>query len=128
MTCLRVEKLGKRYKHYARPLDRLWDWASVGWLRRYDERWVLRGVSFEVQPGQAVGVVGANGAGKSTLLKLIRGTVRPTEGQVQHQGRMAALELGLGFHPDFTGRQNLYTAGALLGLSGARVRELEPEI
>jgi lipopolysaccharide transport system ATP-binding protein len=128
MGWIRVEKLGKRYKHYARRPDRLREWATLGRHHRHEEVWVLRGVSFAVDPGEAVGVVGANGAGKSTLLKLVKRTIRPTEGTVEVLGRMAALELGLGFHPDFTGRQNLFTSGALLGLGGAQIERLVPEI
>ncbi len=128
MGWIRVEKLGKRYKHYARRSDRLREWASLGRLRRHAEAWVLRGVSFAVEPGEAVGIVGANGAGKSTLLKLVKRTIRPTEGTVQVLGRMAALELGLGFHPDFSGRQNLFTSGALLGLDTAQIEGLVPAI
>ena len=123
--CLRAENLSKRYRYYKRPTDRIWEWLTLGALQRYEPRWALHALSFEIQPGEAVGIVGANGAGKSTLLKLLRGSVRATEGRVEHDGRIAAIELGLGFHPDFTGRQNLYTAGALLGHDTAQVRELE---
>ena len=119
MGWIRVEKLGKRYKHYTQRSDRLREWASPTRRRRHAEVWVLRGVSFVVEPGEALGVIGANGAGKSTLVKLVKRTIRPTEGTVEVLGRMAALELALGFHPDFTGRQNLFTSGALLGLGAA---------
>jgi lipopolysaccharide transport system ATP-binding protein len=128
MGRIHVENLGKRYKHFARPTHRLWEWATLGGLRRHEALWVLRGVGFTVEPGEAVGVIGANGAGKSTLLKLLKGTVRPTEGSLRVEGRVAALELGLGFHPDFTGRANLYAGGALLGMNGARVDAAMPEI
>jgi len=80
-------------------------------------------------PGQALGIIGMNGAGKSTLLKIITGTTMPTHGSVEMTGRVAALlELGMGFHPDFTGRQNAYMAGQLLGLSIEKISELMPEI
>ena len=127
-AALRVERLGKRYKHYARPRDRLLEWASAGRLVRHSDAWVLRGVSFEVARGEGVAIVGANGAGKSTLMRLVAGTLQPSEGRVTVAGRVAALELGLGFHPDFTGRQNAFAAGELLGLRAADVARLLPEI
>src|SRR6185295_7263858 len=84
---------------------------------------------FEIQPGEAVGIVGVNGAGKSTLLKMITGTTQPTCGDIQLQGRVAALlELGMGFHPDFTGRQNTFMAGQLLGMQVEEIEALMPEI
>jgi lipopolysaccharide transport system ATP-binding protein len=127
-AALRVERLGKRYKHYARGRDRLLEWASAGRLVRHTDAWVLQGVSFEVARGEGVAVVGANGAGKSTLMRLIAGTIQPSEGRIEVAGRVAALELGLGFHPDFTGRQNAFAAGELLGLRAADVERLLPEI
>jgi len=127
-AALRVERLGKRYKHYARARHRLLEWLSAGRLVRHTAAWVLRGVSFEVARGEGVAIVGANGAGKSTLLHLIAGVTQPSEGRVEVAGRVAALELGLGFHPEFTGRQNAFAAGELLGLRAADVARLLPEI
>lgn len=125
---LRVRGLGKAYKRYARKSGRLREWVGMG--VQHDLTWVLRDVTFDVQPGEAVGIVGANGAGKSTLLKLIAGTIRPTTGAYEIDGRVAALlELGIGFHPEFTGRQNAFMAGHLLGISGeemaSRIGEVE---
>jgi len=125
---LRVERLGKRYKHYARPRDRVLEWLSGGRVVRHTPAWVLRGVSFEIARGEGVAIVGANGAGKSTLVRLVAGTTQPSEGRVEVAGRIAALELGLGFHPDFTGRQNAFAAGELLGLRAPDVEALLPEI
>jgi lipopolysaccharide transport system ATP-binding protein len=128
MTAIRAHNLGKRYKHYPRPSHRLWEWATAGRVTLHEPAWVLRGVEFSVEPGEALGVVGPNGAGKSTLLRILKGTIRATEGRVEMAGRVAALELGLGFHPDFSGYENLVTAGALLGLDAAAVREHLPAI
>ena len=90
---------------------------------------MLQDINFSVNPGEAVGIIGINGAGKSTLLKMITGTTQPTTGSVHITGRVAALlELGMGFHPDFTGRQNAFMAGQLLGYSVEEIARLMPEI
>jgi lipopolysaccharide transport system ATP-binding protein len=124
---LRAVGLGKAYKRYSRKYGRLAEW--VGLKPRHELRWVLRDVSFEIGPGEAFGIVGANGAGKSTLLKLVAGTIRPTTGLVEVAGRVSAiLELGLGFHPDFTGRENVVMAGALRGMPTQEVAERMEEI
>jgi len=111
--------LGKLYQIYEKPQDRLKQ-ALLRWTgkRFYREFWALRQVSFTVERGDAVGVLGRNGAGKSTMLQLIAGTMSPTEGQVSVRGRVAAmLQLGSGFNPEFTGRENVYLAGAILGIT-----------
>src|SRR6185437_16001643 len=113
MGHLRVRNLGKAYKRYPKKWGRLAEWIGLG--VRHDLNWVLREVTFDVAPGEAIGIVGANGAGKSTLLKLITGTIRPTTGAYEAGGRIAALlELGIGFHSEFTGRQNVFMAGHIL--------------
>ena len=127
MGYLRVRELGKAYKRYAHKWGRLAEW--FGSEVRYELNWVLRDVNFDIAPGTAVGIVGANGAGKSTLLKLLAGTIRPTHGTFETGGRVAALlELGIGFHPEFTGRQNVQMAGHILGIPGARLGALMEEI
>ena len=127
MGHLSVRGLGKAYRQYAQKSGRLAEWVGLG--RRHELKWVLRDISFDVAPGEAVGIVGANGAGKSTLLKLITGTIRPTTGAYEAGGRIAALlELGIGFHPDFTGRQNVYMAGHILGIPAGRIDALMAEI
>ncbi len=90
---------------------------------------VLKGISFDVRPGETVGIIGRNGAGKSTLLKLLTGIYKPTSGSIERKGRMAALlELGAGFHPEFSGRENIYMNGMILGLSKKEIRDREAEI
>lgn len=110
--------LGKCYHVYERPSDRLKQ-AMFRWVKRYyREFWALRGVTFEVYPGESVGILGRNGSGKSTLLQLIAGVLAPTEGEVMVRGRVAAmLELGSGFNPEFTGRENVYLKGSILGIA-----------
>ena len=124
-----VRGVGKAYRHYPTRLDKLLRFASVGRLGRAESTWVLRGVSFDIAQGESLAIIGRNGAGKSTLLRIIAGTTRATEGDVEVQGRVAALlELGMGFHPELTGRQNAAMAGNLMGLSKAEVRTLMPAI
>jgi lipopolysaccharide transport system ATP-binding protein len=129
MGAIVVSGLGKAYKQYPTRWSRLSEWV-LPWLgARHKLKWVLQDVSFEVSPGEAVGLIGINGAGKSTLLKLITGTTTPTTGSVWMEGRVAALlELGMGFHPDFTGRQNVYMAGQLLGMGVDEISALMPQI
>lgn len=129
MGSIYVKNLGKAYKQYPNRWSRLAEWITPFGKQRHRLKWVLRDISFRVEPGEAVGIIGINGAGKSTLLKLITGTAQPTTGQVAITGRVAALlELGMGFHPDFTGRQNAYMAGQLIGLDTQAVKELMPQI
>jgi lipopolysaccharide transport system ATP-binding protein len=129
MGHIRVSGLGKAYKQYPNRWSRLFEWLVPFSRTRHHLNWVLQGVDFEIQPGEAVGIVGVNGAGKSTLLKMITGTTQPTCGDIRLQGRVAALlELGMGFHPDFTGRQNTFMAGQLLGMQVEEIEALMPEI
>jgi len=125
-----VHNLGKCYHIYNKPEDRLKQ-ALLRFRGKnyFDEFWALRNVCFEVAPGEAVGIVGRNGSGKSTLMQIIAGTLAPTEGQVTVRGRVAALlELGSGFNPDFTGRENVHTYGAILGMSRRDIDERFDEI
>lgn len=129
MGTISVSQLGKAYKQYPSRWARLVEWLVPFHPKRHTLKWILQDISFTVQPGEAVGIIGMNGAGKSTLLKMITGTTQPTTGSVQLTGRVAAmLELGMGFHPDFTGRQNAYMAGQLLGYSVEEIARLMPEI
>ena len=129
MGTITVKGLGKAFKHYLHRWDRVVEWMMPFGGARHEPKWVLRDVSFTVPPGRALGIIGVNGAGKSTLLKMITGTMQPTTGSVELSGRVAALlELGLGFHPDFTGRQNAIMASQLLGIQPADIERLMPEI
>ena len=129
MGAITVSGLGKAYKKYPTRWSRLAEWMLPFARQRHSLKWVLRDISFQVSPGEAVGLIGINGAGKSTLLKLITGTTQPTTGNVWMQGSVAALlELGMGFHPDFTGRQNAYMAGQLLGMTVDELNALMPQI
>ncbi|WP_145557460.1 ABC transporter ATP-binding protein [Yersinia canariae] len=129
MGSIEVKNVGKAYKKYPSRFGRLLEWLSPKKITRHSLTWVLKDINFTVKPGEAVGIIGVNGAGKSTLLKLITGTTRPTVGSIKMTGRIAALlELGMGFHPDFTGRQNVYMAGQLLGINSGELDKLMPEI
>lgn len=129
MGSITVSQLGKAYKNYPNRWSRLAEWLIPFSQVRHTMKWVLEDLNFTVNAGEAVGIVGINGAGKSTLLKMITGTTMPTTGSVQVNGRVAALlELGMGFHPDFTGRQNAIMAGQLLGYSVEELNRLMPEI
>jgi lipopolysaccharide transport system ATP-binding protein len=129
MGHIRVTGLSKAYKQYPNRWSRLAEWLIPFSPIRHHPHWVLQDVAFEIAPGEAVGIVGVNGAGKSTLLKMITGTTQPTCGHVQLEGRVAALlELGMGFHADFTGRQNAIMAGQLLGMHVEEIEALMPEI
>lgn len=115
---IRAERLSKCYTIYDRPADRLKQMLLRGRRQYYREFWALRELSFELAPGQVLGLVGRNGAGKSTLLQLLCGTLAPSSGTVEVRGRVAALlELGAGFNPEFTGRENVHFAASVLGLS-----------
>jgi lipopolysaccharide transport system ATP-binding protein len=117
-----VDNAGKTFRMYRQPSDRLWQhlWPSqTDWFQDFV---ALEGVSLKLRRGEVLGIVGVNGAGKSTLLQLVTGTIKPTHGSVQIQGRVAAiLELGSGFNPEFSGRENIYLNAATLGLSKAEI-------
>jgi lipopolysaccharide transport system ATP-binding protein len=129
MGSIRVSNLGKAYKRYPNHWSRLAEWIFTFGKKRHQLTWILQDINFEVKPGESIGIIGVNGAGKSTLLKMITGTAHPTNGEVAISGRVAALlELGMGFHPDFTGRQNVSMAGQLIGMSVEEISTLMPEI
>ena len=128
-SAIAVSGLGKAYKHYPTRWARLIEWLDPRGKLRHSLHWVLKDINFSIEPGEAMGIVGVNGAGKSTLLKIITGTTQSTAGSVHIAGRIAALlELGMGFHPDFTGRQNALMTGQLLGHSVEEMAALMPHI
>jgi lipopolysaccharide transport system ATP-binding protein len=128
-TAIDVRGVRKVFEIYARPQDRVKQLLFGRWRNYHQDFHALKGISFEVLRGQCVGIIGRNGAGKSTLLQILTGTMQATEGRVVVQGRVAAvLELGSGFNPDFTGRQNALMYGSLYGLSSKEVNERMPAI
>ena len=129
---IKVENLSKCYQIYDQPRDRLKQFVLPRMQQLigrppsqyYREFWALKDVSFDVKKGESVGIIGRNGSGKSTLLQIITGTLAPTSGSTTTNGRIAALlELGSGFNPEFTGRENVYLNGALLGFSADQINE-----
>src|SRR2546426_12656881 len=124
---VKADRVCKAYRLYERPADRLKEIL----LRRPRHRTfqALNDICFELPRGRALGLIGENGAGKSTLLKIIAGTTRASSGSVECRGAVASiLELGMGFHPDFTGRENARMNAAILGLSGPQIRQRLPQI
>jgi len=128
MSMLNVQNLGKSFRTYSSEWKRFASWLGMSVTPR-EEHWVLRNINFDIQPGEAVGIIGQNGSGKSTLLKMITGTLQPTEGNIQINGRIAAiLELGMGFNPELTGRQNVLHAAGLMGFTAKEIQEMMPAI
>ncbi|MEL6244213.1 MAG: ABC transporter ATP-binding protein [Pseudomonadota bacterium] len=125
---LNISEVGKAYPVYRSEFSRFASWFGLP-IKPISEHWAVRDVSFAMQKGEAIGIVGANGAGKSTLLKVITGTVRPTKGTVSAHGRIGSiLELGIGFNPEFTGRENVVLSGGLLGMRSNEIEAAMPEI
>ena len=135
---VRVLSVSKCYQMYANPKDRLKQFfmprlhqhvPMMGRSKYYQEFWSLRDVSLSLKRGEVMGVIGVNGAGKSSLLQMICGVLNSTSGDVQVKGRVAALlELGAGFNPEFTGRENISLNATLLGLTGEEIAVKTPEI
>ncbi|MGZ8193237.1 MAG: ABC transporter ATP-binding protein [Methylobacter sp.] len=124
-----VKNLSKHYQLYTRPHDRLKQLLCLGKRQYYREFSALHELSFEVMPGEVVGIIGRNGSGKSTLLQLVCGTLTPSTGEVSVKGRVAALlELGTGFNPEFTGRENVFMSAAIMGLSQKEIENRFDEI
>lgn len=127
-AAIRCQDVGKAYRRYPHPRDRVvhWFWPSRA---RYHDVWVVRDIGFAIEPGETVALLGGNGAGKSTLLRVLAGVTAPTAGKVHVRGRVTAiLELGMGFHGEFTGEQNVQMTAQLYGLRPAEIRRLMPQI
>ena len=123
-AAIRMRDLGKCFPIFSRPQDRLKQMFSLGSRRYYREFWAVKHVTLEIARGETVAIVGRNGSGKSTLLQLICGTLTPTTGELQVEGRIAALlELGAGFNPEFTGRENVFLNAAILGLRSDEIAD-----
>ena len=115
---IRVTNVTKNYRLYRRQRDRLWESLGLDFRKNYKEKHALNGVSFEVQKGETVGIIGTNGSGKSTMLKLITGVLTPTAGEIEVNGRISALlELGAGFNMEYTGIENIYLNGTMIGFT-----------
>ena len=125
---LEVKNISKSFKDYSSEFKRILSWFGFG-FKPVAEHQILKHINFSIAPGEAVGIVGQNGAGKSTLLKIITGTLKPSEGSVHIDGRISAiLELGMGFHPDLTGRQNVYHSAGLMGFTNQQIDAVIDEL
>ena len=123
-TAISVRGFSKKYRRFRNTADTLREIFHPFGKKYHDEFWALKDVSIEIKRGECIGIIGRNGSGKSTLLQVLCGILQPTSGAVQVNGRIAALlELGAGFSPDFSGRENVYMNGALMGLSKQEMDE-----
>src|SRR3989442_6174296 len=129
MWAIRAEKVSKCSLIYRKPSDRLKDLLTFGKRRFHEPFWAVKDVDLEVQRGRCLGVIGENCPGKGTLLRMIAGVNRPTSGTISVNGRISALlELGAGFNPQFTGRENIYVNASILGFTDAETRKRIPDI
>src|SRR5215471_10588622 len=126
---IKAHNVSKCYRIYQHPSDRLKEFLTFGRKRLHEQFWAVKDVDLEVQRGCCLGIIGENGSGKSTLLRMIAGVLRPTGGAMIVDGRVSALlELGAGFNPEFTGRENIFLNASILGLSDAETRTRIPSI
>lgn len=128
-VAIRAQGIGKRYKIYGNPLNYLREVLTLHSKTFHQDFWALQGIDLNIYQGDTLGIIGENGAGKSTLLKILSGITQPNCGQIEVNGKIGALlELGSGFHPEYTGRENIYLAGAILGLSKKEIEEKIKEV
>jgi len=128
-TLVKAEYLGKRYQLFDHPIDMVKEFLTLRRKKYHQEFWALKDVSFNIKKGESFGVIGENGAGKSTLLKIVTGVTKPTTGMIETHGKIGALlDIGAGFHPAYTGRENIFLSGAVMGLSDEEIRGGLPEI
>ena len=121
---IRVKKVSKMYKLYNRNRDRILDAFGMSKKSKYREHYALQDLSFDIKTGECVGIIGTNGAGKSTILKIITGVLNPSDGEVEINGRISALlELGAGFNMEYTGIENIYLNGTMIGFSKEEIDE-----
>lgn len=129
MAAIKVDHVTKIYKLFDRPIDRLKESLRPGHKEYHKKFYALKDISFEVEPGQFVGIIGTNGSGKSTMLKLITGVLTPTSGALTVNGRISALlELGAGFNMEYTGIENIFMNGTMMGFSRREMEQKLPEI
>jgi lipopolysaccharide transport system ATP-binding protein len=118
MMAIEVNHLSKSFDIYHKPIDRIKELLMFNKKNFYQRFWALKNISFSIKQGTTIGVLGQNGSGKSTLLKILAGLMLPSEGEIKMNGKISSLiELGMGFHPEFSGRSNVYLNSALLGIS-----------
>lgn len=128
MSLISLKNVGKSYSKYDSEWKRIASWFGIS-SNNGDQNWVLKDINFEIQRGESIGLIGQNGAGKSTLLKIITGVLKANAGSVQVNGHIAAiLELGMGFNPDLTGRQNVFHSAGLMGFSAQEINNAMPQI
>jgi lipopolysaccharide transport system ATP-binding protein len=124
-----AKNLGKKYNLFNHPIDQVKEFLTLGKKRYHQEFWALRDASFDIKKGESFGIIGENGAGKSTLLKIVTGVTKPTTGNVEIRGKVGALlDLGTGFHPEYTGRENIFLSGSVMGFSDNEIRDILPEV
>jgi ABC-type polysaccharide/polyol phosphate transport system ATPase subunit len=129
VKAISVRELGKKFKLFPSPGKRFLEYLSAGRVIRHTDFWALQDLTFEISPGTTLGILGQNGSGKSTLLSILAGVLEPSSGSFEIHGKVSAiLELGSGFHPEFSGRDNVYMYGSIMGLSKQQVDERYDEI